>query len=284
MNSYKDFKGRDGVFRSARFQSMVRGGGKLVKYTTPHRHEFHPVERYIRTVTDKSRSMLADSKLASPFFLPFALETAVVLHNITPRDGTTPHQLRYGGKPDASRVRVFGCKALVHNPPSHPKHRPRAREAILLSFGMNSFSHGTYKLWDLKARKVVYCRDVTFFKDKNDVPGEEGDSDSDDEGTETNNGQTKRPSPRIADPFCDSSYVQTKFQRENELAGPPNTPTWISEALAVSREEGKRTAEESPETAVFGSRTESRRRSMRGGSRAWKQKQKRSTQKEPIQG
>lgn len=32
---------------------------------------------------------------------------------------------------------------------------------------MNNFSHGTYKLWDLKTRKVVYSRDVTFFEDKN---------------------------------------------------------------------------------------------------------------------
>ena len=66
MNRFKDFKeiqaDMDGVFRSASFQSMVRDGGKLLKYTTPHRHEFHPEQRYICTVMHKSRSMLADSK------------------------------------------------------------------------------------------------------------------------------------------------------------------------------------------------------------------------------
>ena len=78
--------------------------------------------------------MLADSKLSSSYFLPFALETATVLHNYTPRDGVSPREKRTSTKPDASSGHVFGCKALNHNPPPFLKHKTRPREAVLLSF------------------------------------------------------------------------------------------------------------------------------------------------------
>ena len=119
----------DGVFISGEFQRLCRENGKQLRYTTPHRHEFHPVERYNRTLMDKARSMLVDSQLSQQFFLPFAVETAAVLNNWTPRDGMTPHERRFGDKPDVGVVRVFGCRAFVHNPSPYPKHKP-GRETL----------------------------------------------------------------------------------------------------------------------------------------------------------
>ena len=144
-NRYTDFKvvqaDMDGVFRSAEWRRLLRTREKLVKCTTPYRHEFHPVERFNRTLMDKARAMLVGAKLSENHFLPFAVETAAVLHNYTPRDGKTPFELRFGSKPDVGCVRVFGCKVLIHNPNPYPKQNPRAREGILLSFGMPSFHH-----------------------------------------------------------------------------------------------------------------------------------------------
>ena len=39
----------DGVFISGDFQRLCRDKDKQRRYTTPHSHEFHPVERYNRT-------------------------------------------------------------------------------------------------------------------------------------------------------------------------------------------------------------------------------------------
>lgn len=94
----------DGVFLGNEFKWLMRGLKKLVRYVTPGRHELHPVERYNRTLMDRVRAMLAHSGLDPKWYLPFALETAARLYQITPVNGITPFELRFGRKSDVSFV------------------------------------------------------------------------------------------------------------------------------------------------------------------------------------
>lgn len=123
-----------------------------------------------------------------------------------------PSERRFGEKPDVGVVRVFGCRELVHNPSPYPKRKPRARDAVLLSFGMTQFSFGTYKLWDLQSKSVIYSRDVHFFEDRTikdtledaayEIDGGSVDDDSSDIGSDGSPGSgsaTRRRSSRILD-------------------------------------------------------------------------------------
>ena len=99
------------------------------------------------------------------FNFPFALETAARLLQVTPVDGVTPYERRYGSRPDVSYVRTFGCRVLVLNPSKYPKYGPRARPDILLSLRMPQYSFETYKAWDVKTSRVIHSRDVVFFEE-----------------------------------------------------------------------------------------------------------------------
>ena len=212
---------------------------------------------------DRARALLAQSGLNARYFLPFALETAARLLQVTPVEGVTPYQRRFGSRPDVSYVRTFGCRVLVLNPSKYPKYGPRARPGILLSFGMPQYSFGTYKVWDVRTRRVVHSRDVVFFEDKTiqdtETLGihERADSDdadnSDEESIEEDASEdgriTKRKSARIRSSEYNANFRDELKHRLDEIGSSPNTPTWLA-SLAVAAtaraEEGSKTVEAAP--------------------------------------
>jgi transposase InsO family protein len=72
------------------------------------------IERFNRTIKEKVRCLLIDSRLPVEWW-GFALEHAAFLRNCLPASGrtATPYELFLGTVPDLSGVRVFGCKAYV---------------------------------------------------------------------------------------------------------------------------------------------------------------------------
>ena len=109
---------------STEFKSYLKNNGMEHQYTIPKTPEQNGVsERMNRTLVEKVRSMLADSRLPQKFWAE-ALSTAVYLINRSPTkalDKTTPFEAWYEKKPNVSHLRVFGSSAYAHIPKDERK-------------------------------------------------------------------------------------------------------------------------------------------------------------------
>ena len=128
------------------------------------------VERKLSVVTEHIRAMLLDAQLPEAFW-SFAARTACMMLNIfltsaLDRDDT-PYKRFTGRDPDLSRLRVFGCKAWVHDPRAKMKGKlqPRASPAVFVGYqkGMKGWC---FYLPETGA--VVNSREARFLED---VPG-----------------------------------------------------------------------------------------------------------------
>lgn len=92
-------------------------------------------ERINRTLMDKARCLISDSKLPKEFWAE-AIATGAYLTNRSPKrclDGKTPEELWTGAVPDLTHLRIFGCKAYAHVPkPERTNMDPTSKECIKL--------------------------------------------------------------------------------------------------------------------------------------------------------
>lgn len=122
-------------------------------------------ERLNRTLMEKVRSMLADSKLPRPLWGE-ALLTAAILRNLSPAGGrsVTPWELFYRKRPDARQLRVFGCAAWVQIPAEKRSSKldPVSEPGVLVGYQPGS------KGWRvlLEDGHIVVSRDVKFDETK----------------------------------------------------------------------------------------------------------------------
>jgi len=87
--------------------------------SAPYMHQHSGVdERYNRTVQERITALLMDAGFAFKYWAEAAV-TATVTDNRIPQLGQvkTPFELFYGSVPDASDMRVFGCKGWSYLPP-----------------------------------------------------------------------------------------------------------------------------------------------------------------------
>nr|GEW91039.1 hypothetical protein [Tanacetum cinerariifolium] len=121
-------------------------------------------ERMNKTIMEKVRCMLSHSNLDKDFWVE-ATTTIAYLINPSPHrslDGNIPEILWSGNSVDYYNLRIFGCPIYVHV--NKGKLVPRAVKCIFLGYG--SAVKG-YRVWcpDLKYRKIIHSRDVTFNED-----------------------------------------------------------------------------------------------------------------------
>ena len=152
-----------GEYMSTQFQSYLKKEGIRHELTVPRSPEQNGVaERSNRTLMEAVRAMLIGSQLPQRFWAE-ALTTAVYLRNRSPTKaikGSTPHEALLGVKPKVNHLRIFGCLAYSHiSKEERHKLDPKAEKCVLLGYGMATKS---YRLYDIKERKVFYSRDVTF--------------------------------------------------------------------------------------------------------------------------
>lgn len=123
-------------------------------------------ERMNRTLLDKVRCMLIDSALSKAFWAE-ALMTAEHIINCIPCKGTnplTPHEIFSGHQPNYGRLKVFGCRAMVHVTDSkRQKLDPKSVECIFLGYEANTKA---YRLYNKKTKKIVVSRDVIFIENE----------------------------------------------------------------------------------------------------------------------
>lgn len=121
-------------------------------------------ERVNRTLLDKTRCMLTESRLPHKFWAE-ALSTAAYLANRSPKKclgGRTPEQLWTGSKPDLSHLRIFGCKARACIPRQlRKKLQPTTKLAIMLGY---CETQRGYRLWSEEEQRVFSASNVEFFE------------------------------------------------------------------------------------------------------------------------
>lgn len=124
-------------------------------------------ERTHRSITEKARTLLAESSLPKVFWQD-AFQVAVYLKNRSPHralGGQIPYDKWCGRKSDLTHLKVFGCRALVHIPSClRKKLDVKAKEAIFVGYSENP---NTYIFRDpVNPRKVITSRDATFFENR----------------------------------------------------------------------------------------------------------------------
>ena len=135
------------------------------QHTVPYTPQQNGVaERKNRTLLDASRSMLQVARLHNQFWQE-AIATACYLQNRSPHKAlglNTPYSKWFGHKPNLSHLRVFGATAYGHIPlEKRRKLDPHARKGIFVGYG-ESAGVKAYKLFDLKTKKFLFSRSVTF--------------------------------------------------------------------------------------------------------------------------
>lgn len=132
----------------------------------PYKHSMNGVvERAMRTVNERTRSIVYEAKL--PYDLwDFAVEHAVFVRNRVLTKGIiekiTPSEKYSGHKPDLSKLRVFGCAAYpALSLATFPKkYDPRFKDKEYIYVGLRGSK--IYKLLSLKDFKEYSSADVSF--------------------------------------------------------------------------------------------------------------------------
>ena len=150
-----------GEYTSDPFFEICKKEGITRHFSVRHTPQQNGIaERLNRTLLEKVRCMLSQSKLSKRFWAE-ALSYACHIVNRLPSaalNDKTPIELWSGTiAHDYDRLRVFGCDAYYHV--KEDKLDARARRATFLGF-----NHGVkgYRLWSSELKKIVVSRDVTF--------------------------------------------------------------------------------------------------------------------------
>ncbi|KAH9669389.1 Integrase catalytic domain-containing protein [Citrus sinensis] len=150
-----------GEYTSDPFLQVCQNEGIKRHFTVRHTPQQNGVaERMNRTLLEKVQCILSNAGLDKKFWAE-AVSYASHLVNRLPSaaiGGKTPMEM-WSGKyaQDYDSLRVFGCPAYYHV--KDGKLDPRVRKAIFVGF--KGVVKG-FKFWDLKDKKFVCSRDVTF--------------------------------------------------------------------------------------------------------------------------
>lgn len=148
-----------GEYVSAIFKNWCKAKGIILDYSVPYSPQLNgKAERLNRTILEKTRALLFDSKLKSEMWGE-AVRTSAYLLNRSPSDAidTTAFEKWMGKKPNLSRLQVFGSKVFVRVTKPLKKLESRSEEYVFVGYAMNA-----YRLWDETKRKIKISRDVKF--------------------------------------------------------------------------------------------------------------------------
>lgn len=114
----------------------------------------------IRTINNIIRTLLFQAKLP-PIYWVKALHMATHLLNILPStsiNNDIPFQKLFNKPPPYTQLRVFGCLCYPNLHTTH-KLEPRSTPCVFLGYPTN---HRGYRCLDLKTKKIIISRHVTF--------------------------------------------------------------------------------------------------------------------------
>ena len=115
-------------------------------------------ERMNRTLLEKARCMLLNSKLNKTFWTEAVL-AAVYLTNRSPTsalDGKVPSTLWFGEEPKIAKLRVFGCIAFLKRPKQLVQGKLDSRTIKCYFVG---YCPNGYKLWSIEDQNNTLCNE-----------------------------------------------------------------------------------------------------------------------------
>lgn len=111
-------------------------------------------ERFNRSIIEKTRCLLIDSKLEKSFWAE-AAQAAVNVLNVIPNgsDNISPNERWNGKKCNVADFRVFGCRAMVWQ--LDQKRKKLDQKSYELIFLRNADDAKAYRLYDVNNRKII---------------------------------------------------------------------------------------------------------------------------------
>ncbi|GBM03713.1 Copia protein [Araneus ventricosus] len=222
---------------SGELQKVARNAGVEIDPCPPYTPQLNGVaERMSRTLFDKARAILYDSRLPKSCW-GYAIQAAAFLHNRIPCTSIndhTPYELKYSTKPDLSKIRIFGCGAYVKVADTQKrKLDPKSKKIIFIGY-----SSMGYRVMDPVTRRVTVSRNVRFDEKKiiSDklaaTPNIENQEDTSDLGAE--NEKEKDIKLEETEREIDDKYPE--FRRSQRERNPPVRYPF-NEALSATNEE-----------------------------------------------
>lgn len=148
------------------FEQLFAECGIKHEKSTPHSPQQNGLsERMNRTILEKTRCMLLDSRLPKHFWAE-AAQAAVNVINTLPNspNGAAPDEMWYNKKCNLKHFRVFGSKAMVWKPNmKRGKLDAKSFECIYLRRADDAKA---FRLYDKNARKIVISHDVIFMENE----------------------------------------------------------------------------------------------------------------------
>lgn len=135
------------------------------QFTTPHTPQQNGVaERMNRTLMERARAMINDSKMDKKFWNE-AIYCATYLINRSPTNAIgekfkceTPAEIWFGKRPNANKFHVFGCDAFTHIPDQKRKKIDmKSEKNTFVGYAPNGF-----RLWSPTTNKIIVARDIVF--------------------------------------------------------------------------------------------------------------------------
>lgn len=202
-----------GEYVSKELQKFCQDEGIHIQYTIARNPEQNGVaERYNRTILDKARCLIFDSKLSNDMWGE-AVRTAIYLTNRTktrvlPND-KIPAELWFGKHPDLNKIKLFGCTAYNYVPKEDRKSKldPRSKKMIMVGYCDNG-----YRLWDPVLRKIVLGRNVIFDEKKEMITVQLENADFEEKKTE----KSSETSKEIPEKNGESSHQNLSDTDNNE--------------------------------------------------------------------
>jgi hypothetical protein len=156
----------NGELKSKKLDAWAAALGITVRYTAPHSSAQNGrVERVHQTIASTVRAMRIACDLPETLWGEFT-RTASYLRNFRLTtalpSNVTPHESRFGSKPDLSHLREIGCKAFVLIQNVHvTKIQPRSIECILIGYDLHSKA---YRCYHRPSRRIITSRNVYFLE------------------------------------------------------------------------------------------------------------------------
>ncbi|KAK9927639.1 hypothetical protein M0R45_024815 [Rubus argutus] len=154
---------RGGEYTSSEFHKFCQDIGLERQLTVSYTPQQNGVaERKNMTIVEMAKSMIHDKGMPQSFSGE-AIHTAFYLMNRHPTmavKGKTPFEAWSGRKPSVNHLKVFGSICFAHVPKELRQKLDESSERCVF-VGYASHTKG-YRLYNLKKKKVIICRDVLF--------------------------------------------------------------------------------------------------------------------------
>ncbi|UYV80232.1 K02A2.6-like, partial [Cordylochernes scorpioides] len=148
-----------GEYANTQVKEWCKMKGIILDFTIPNTPQLNgKAERLNRTLIEKTRALLLDSKLNKEMWGE-ATRVAAYLINRSPSNTvqTTPAQMWFGRKPNLSNVKLFGSEVYVKKLGNLKKLDSKSEKYSLIGYSGNG-----YRLWDMQKRRIIIARDVVF--------------------------------------------------------------------------------------------------------------------------